>query len=601
MKVNKFFRLVAAWLAVMLMATGCAGTATPSETSAGKTNGSSAEIDSSATGIALSAVSSDDIDSSWDESTATKINFSGNDIVIDGTGANANGSILTITAGGTYVLDGNLTDGQVVIDANENDTVRLVLNGVEIACAAGAPIYAASAGKLVIILADGTQNTVTDGGENFAYANAADEEPDAAIFSKCDLTINGMGSLTVQAGFNNGIGTKDDLIIVSGIYRIQAANHGMRGRDSLTVLDGNFEITAGNDAMQSNNDEDAEKGWISLEGGVYNLTAQNDGIQAETVLAISGGEYAIATGGGVSGTSSESDSYKGLKATTDMRITGGTFVIDSLDDCVHANGNILISGGDFTLASSGEESDGIHADAELSVSGGNIRVTQSYEGLEAATVTISAGTVNLVASDDAINASGGDDSTADGEAAGQNPPGFSSGLNSINITGGDIVLAAGGDGIDSNGDINISGGTTIALINSSADNGAVDCDGTFTVTGGTIIYGGTGVGQTPGGNSTQSYVYASGEISANTEISVRKDGETLISFMPAIDCQYLAFSLPDITSGESYEVYSASSLLSTATAGTGGGNMMPFGGMREMPPDGTGERPPRGTGEMAPQ
>jgi len=541
---------------------------TSAQTSAGTTESTTAQSEVST--IDISDISNqydeEDTDSSWDESTATMIQLNGTSIEVTGSGASADGSILTISAAGTYVLNGTLDDGQILITASDSDTVRLVLNGVDITCKTGAPIYAQTADKLVVILEAGTENTVTDGGENFAYANTTDEEPDAAVFSKCDLTINGTGTLTVNAGFNNGIGTKDDLVIVSGNFKIDAVNHGIRGRDSITVLDGEFTITAGNDGIQSNN-EDTSKGWIYLEGGNYHITSGCDGIQAETLLAITGGDYTIESGGGSANASSvdTTNSYKGLKSGTDLSIVGGTFNIDSADDCVHSNGNISISDGELTLASG---DDGAHADADLSVSGGSIIITTSYEGLEGATVNLSGGSIDIVSSDDAINAAGGSDS---GEGGMFGKDSFSEGSSSyyINISGGDIVYYAGGDGLDSNGDITISGGTLIGIINSTADNEAIDLDGTLSVTGGTLIYGGTGVGGTPSENSTQSYVYLSSGISANTKMSVQKDGETLVDFTLAHDCQYLAISTPDIVSDESYDIYSGDSLLTTITAGTG--------------------------------
>lgn len=522
----------------------------------------------------------EDTDSSWDESTATKVELNNTSIEVDGEGAVAEGSILTISAAGTYVLNGTLSDGQILITAADGDTVRLVLNGVDITCKTGAPIYASAADKLNIILADGTENTVTDGGENFSYANTTDEEPDAAVFSKCDLTINGSGTLTVNAGFNNGIGTKDDLVIAGGNFIIDAANHGIRGRDSLTILGGEFEITAGNDGIQSNNNEDTSKGWIYLEAGVFRITSGCDGIQAETILAVAGGDYEITAGGGLADVSSadSANSYKGLKATADLSISGGTFNINSADDSIHANGNISISSGDFNI-SSGD--DGVHADSDLSVSGGNINISNCYEGLEGATVNILGGTINIISSDDAINAAGGSD-TGEGGKFGEDSFGGAAGSYYINISGGDINYYAGGDGIDSNGDINISGGAIIGIINSTQDNGAIDCDGTFTATGGTMIYGGSGIGQTPSGDSTQSYVYVSSGVSANTQMSVQKGGETLIDFILEYDCQYLAVSTPDIAGDESYDVYNGTALLTTVTAGTGAPEGM--GGMGGQDP-----------------
>lgn len=165
-----------------------------------------------------------------------------------------------------------------------------------ISCSDSAAIYARQAGQTDVLLASGTQNTLSDGAD-YTYADGEDE-PDAALFAKDDLTIAGEGALQVTGNYNNGIGTKDNLVIQGGSLAIAAANDGLRGRDSVTVLGGEISIDAGGDGIRSNNDEDPEKGWISLLGGDFTITAGQDGIQAETNLTISGGTYAIATGGG---------------------------------------------------------------------------------------------------------------------------------------------------------------------------------------------------------------------------------------------------------------------------------------------------------------
>lgn len=599
----------------------------------------------------------EDVDSSWDAATAVMITLNGDSIEIDGSGATAQGGVLTISAAGTYVVSGTLSDGQIVVAAGDTNTVRLVLNGAEITCATGAPIYASAADKLILTLEAGTENTMTDGGDQFVYANTTDEEPNAAIFSKCDLSINGEGKLVVNAGFNNGIGTKDDLIIANGTYVINAANDAIRGRDSLQVLDGDFTITAAGDGIQSNNDTDASKGWILLNGGTYDITAGNDGIQAETALTITDGVYDITTNGGAdsavtqaaaaagamgggmggrgggmpgqadasavtdtaaTGTTAEaavSDSYKGLKAGGDLTISGGTFTISSYDDSIHANGSVTVTGGSFTLASS---DDGIHADEILSISSGVITITESYEGLEGATVNITGGAIDIYAADDAINAAGGSDSS--GMVGGFAMDAFgASGDYSINISGGEISFVAGGDGIDSNGDVTISGGTVIALISSTSDNMAIDCDsGTFTFTGGTLLYGGTGVGPVAE-TETQSYVYVTG-VPAGESLSVRGESGEVVSFVPAIDCQYLLITAPGITAEQSYDVYSGEALLASVTAGTGeipsgmGGGMGGQGGMQRdgrqddsmMPQDGgapdmDNANAPQNPGGQAPQ
>lgn len=525
-----------------------------------------------------------DSSASWSDSD-TKITLNGSSVSVSGSGAAASGSIVTITAKGTYIVSGELYDGQIAVAAANTDEVHLVLNGADITNKTGAPIYASQCDKLIITLAEGTQNSLTDGGSDFQYSDTTNEEPNAALFCKDDLTINGAGSITVNAGFNNGIGSKDNLLIASSNITVNAANHGLRGNDSVTVLDGSLNITAGNDGIQTNNTKDTSLGWILIENGTIVITAGHDGIQADTSVDISGGDFNI-TAGAASSSESTSDSYKGIKAATDINIADGSFTIESEDDSIHANGNITIDGGMFII-SSGD--DGMHADGNLAINSGTIKVTESYEGLEASNIIITDGIIDIVASDDAINAAGGADQSGGGGKFGKDN--FAAGgAYSISISGGSITFYAGGDGIDSNGTLNISGGTIVAMINSSPDNGALDADGASTFTGGTIIYGGTGTGSVPGSNSTQSYVFLNSGITADKEISVKNDGKTLITFTPTISCKYLALSSPDIKSGESYEIYSGESLISTVTAGIGS-NGMTGGGRGGMEGNGGMGRP----------
>ncbi len=569
MKIKPFFLLFIPLFLALFFLTGCSPEENPISPNIIQEENTSNpdEIPESVEVSEATIPKIEDLKVSESSTKITTVQFNNTSISIDGTGATAKGSVLTVTKAGTYEIKGTLTNGQIMINATEEDTIQLILNGVTITNQTGAPIYAASCDKLVITLAEGSRNSVTDGGKNFIYTNAADEEPNAAIFSKGDLTINGTGALTVHANFHNGISSKDDLLIVNGNITVDAANHGIRGKDSVSILDGSFQIAAGGDGIQSSNDQDKQKGWVAIKGGDFNITTANDGIQAETSLNISGGNFIIQSG---NDSSSSSESFKGIKAGTDVLLSTASLTITSADDAIHSNGNITIQNGSFIL-SSGD--DGIHADKNLTIAGGNINILKSYEGIEGANVSITGGTIKIVSTDDGINAAGGADQNMSGGRFGRDQF-ASSNSYSIHVSGGTISLLAGGDGLDSNGTINISGGTIVSLIQSTPDNGALDADGTVTITGGIVIYGGTGTGSNPGGNSTQSYVYINSTIQSEKEISVKKDGKTIIQFTPSIDCKYLALSSPDIKSGASYEIYSGTTLLNTATAGTGGSGMM---------------------------
>lgn len=495
---------------------------------------------------------------SSDDSTKIVLNKSG--IKIDGDGVSVSGNIITISTAGTYVISGTLTDGQIIIDANKNDVIQLVMNGVTLSNSQSSPIWAKKASQVIITLSDGTENYITDG-INYVYAEGEDE-PSAAIFSKTDLLINGTGNLTVIGNYNNGIASKDDLIIASGNITVEAVSDAIRGKDCVIIYDGTINLASGNDGIQSNNIDDPEKGYVAIYGGTITINAGNDGIQAESSVMVNDGIINIKTGN-VSGitVNGDSNSYKGIKCSGDILFTDGTFTIESQDDTIHANGNIIINGGTFTLTSG---DDGIHADGDLYVNDGDITIPSCYEGLEASNIYVIGGTIYLNSSDDAINAAGGSDGSGGG---GFGRDMFRSGGNyAINISGGTIYAIGKGDGFDSNGSITISGGEIVMLINSTPDNGAMDCDGAFTITGGIVIYGGTGTGHTD--TSKQSYVYIS-NVPEGAEVSVRQNGNELTSFTAEIACSQLVITTPDVVTNSSYDIYINESKTTTVTAGTG--------------------------------
>ncbi|MEZ4718404.1 MAG: carbohydrate-binding domain-containing protein [Caldilineaceae bacterium] len=372
------------------------------------------------------------------------------------------------------------------------------------------------------------------------------DEPDAALFSDDDLTINGGGTLIVTANYNHGIVGKDDLAIDltpgSGAIIVTAVNDGIKGRDSLLVQGGALTIDAGGDGMQSNNDEDADKGVVTIAGGTIVITAAEDGIQAETRLTVSGGDLTLTTGGG--STFTAADSAKGLKAGVDVTITGGTIVVDAADDAVHANESITISGGVLQLASG---DDGVHADATLQIDGGTITVSKSYEGLESAVIVINAGDIQVTASDDGINVAGGADGSAVNGRPGQNQFAASSDYR-LTINGGAIVVNALGDGLDANGWIEMTGGVVIVNGPTANNNGALDYDGGFSITGGTLVAAGSaGMAQAPDTTSTQNsllYTFAATQ-PAGTMVHIEgAAGNSLVTFTPTHDFQSVVLSSP---------------------------------------------------------
>jgi hypothetical protein len=533
---------------------------------------------------------SDDINSTSDGSKISYIKLKGKSIIFDGSGATIHGSQIVITSAGTYDISGTLEDGQIIVNTGASEKVKLILSGATITCSTSAPIYALNAEKTVITLADNSKNYVTDGSD-YILEDIASGEPNAAIFSNDDLTINGNGSLTVNANYNNGIQSKDDLKITGGRITVNAANDGIKGRDSVAIRDSYIIVESGGDGIQSNNDEDLGEGLVLIESGTVEITAGADGIQAETSLNINGGNIAISSGGGSANssnkigaqgntwgnwgtinTSVDTPSAQGLKATTDVIITGGTITLDSSDDSIHSNNGVKISGGDIVLTSG---DDGIHSDSSLIISGGDINIKKSYEGLESSAITINEGNIHIISSDDGINVVGGMDGSGMNGRPGQNN--FNtSGSYYFNINGGYIFIDAMGDGLDINGAITMSGGKVLINGPTANDNGALDFT-SFKITGGFLIAAGSsGMAQAPGTTSTQYSVmmnFLTAQVAGTMVHLESKDGQEVITFIPTKAYQSIVVSSPQLKNGSTYNIYTGGKSTGAATDGlfSGGG------------------------------
>ena len=515
-----------------------------------------------------SAGQSDAEQDAWKSAQTVQVVLDGDSVSVQGGGVRVAGSVATITTAGTYVLSGLLRDGQVVVDSQDEGIVTLVLNGVDIHCSSSAPIYVRNADKTVIVLADGADNYVSDG-ESYVLDSPEDDEPNAAIFSKDDLTITGSGSLTVDANYNDGIASKDDLVIVGGTIHVTSVDDGMRGKDSLTVEGGHITVNAQGDGLKADEDADDTKGYVAIESGVIDITCGGDAVQGHTAVTITGGEFVLSSGGGHNSRISESTSAKGIKAGVDVTIDGGVFTIDSADDAIHSNERIVINAGTFLLASG---DDGMHADATLDINGGDIRITDSYEGIESAVITLNDGEIYIVSSDDGINVSAGNDGSGTnlGPGGGGGPgrggrggPGQDmfaySGNDYLYINGGTIVIDAAGDGIDVNGSIEMTDGVVIVNGPTQSMNGALDCIGTFNIHGGSLVAAGSaGMAEGPDASSTQYSVLLNlnGTLQAGVLFHIQSsDGKTVLSFAPTKQYQSIAFSSPQLSGGATYDVY----------------------------------------------
>lgn len=443
------------------------------------------------------------VSSAYTSSNATLISFTDSAVTADGkfSGYEIEGTDVSITAAGTYVFSGDCDDGSITVKKGVTG-VTLVLNGLTLTNADSAAITLNKTAEAALIAAAGSENTVAD------TAGANDENAAVKVKSGASLSLSGTGTLTACGNAKNGIkGASDAVITVDELtLNIEAADDGLSCDDELTIKGGRVNITAGGDAVKASPDtDDAENpdttslGSVTISGGTITLEAAEDGVQADGDLTISGGTFAVTANGGHTTTLSDEDaSCKGLKAGKTLTVSGGTFTVDSADDALHAN-DVTVSGGTLTLASG---DDAVHADNDLvvgvkgssSTSNPKIDITASYEGLEGTTVSVYSGDIDVAASDDGVNAANSD-------------LGERSDKYAINIAGGDLYIDAGSDGLDSNNDINITGGRVEVYGADAMMDAAIDYDGTFTLSGGTLF----GAGMEPGAG-TQAYI-AVGETS----------------------------------------------------------------------------------------
>lgn len=556
-------------LAILLGAAGCAGSQT--ETT---------ETTDTTTAEATQTVSDEDMFTDRDYETsyedAVEITLSDAGSASADSSVQIDGSTVTITAEGTYLLSGTLTDGQIVVNADDTAKVQIVLDGASVHCEGSAALYVVSADKVFVTTAEGSENTLASTGE---FVSDSESNVDGAIFSRSDLTLNGEGLLTVECETGHGIVSKDDLKITSGTYVITAEKSGLQGKDSVRIADGDITITAGTDGIHAENTEDASLGFLYILNGTITIHAGNDGLDASGTLTVVDGTLDITTSSGASAStqqngmpaggpgrqstqstssaasgttayaleSTTSDSMKALKSDTAVVIEGGTFTIHSAEDGVHSNGSVTIEGGSLEIAAT---DDGIHAEEALTVSGGTVRVTMSYEGLEATDIVISGGTVSVTSSDDGFNASS---STSEPM---------------LTISGGTVYVNAGGDGLDSNGNIEISGGTIVVAGPTNDGNGTLDSadqGGTITVDGGLLIaYGSSGMVEYPSASSSQYSIGIGLSVKEGELVYITDEsGNVIAAFEAQKSFASLIVSSEEFASGQTITVYTGGSASGT--------------------------------------
>ena len=448
-----------------------------------------------------------DLAGNYDESEAVKITLSGKTAACNSSNVQIEDGVVTIKAAGVYVLSGTFTDGTIVVDAGDDDKVQLVLDGVSITAADYAAIYAKNADKVFVTLAEGAGNSLTVSGD---YVQTDDNNVDAVIFAKCDLTLNGTGSLTVKDNTGHGIVSKDDLVVTGGTYTIYSQDHCLNGKDSVRIADGTFNLSCDEDGIHAGND-DQQDGYVYIEGG-------------------------------------------------DINISVG-------DDAIHAEGLLIITGGD-------------------------IDVSKSCEGVEGDKILVTGGDIDVISSDDGFNAAGGSSGSGDNHDGFGGGPGMG-GVDMdadndayILITGGTININANGDGIDSNGCIGITGGSVYVLGPSDNGNGAMDYGICAAITGGEIVaVGGSGMAQGFGDESTQCSALVNFDewIDAGETITLTdSDGKEVLSYKVDKKFNSVVIGTSDMKQGETYTLtvgdQSSTFTLDDITYSEGSGGMQRPGG-----------------------
>lgn len=626
-------RLLCIALCACMALNGCSSTSLPDDTLSSEQE----ETDDSVSSSEDSAYTYSDyeLDDSFDRQSAASIILSGSTAQSNGSGVSINNVTVTISKEGCYLISGELEDGQIIVDAGDSDKVQLVLDNASIHCSTGSAILVRNADKVKVTLAADSENELSDGTEY----QTDDDNPDAALFSKDDLVINGSGSLTVQGNYKHGIAGNDDLVITGGRLTVNSLSHALRGKDSVAILDGTFVLTSQKDGIQASNTEDSTKGWVQIDGGNFTIQSSGDGIQAETNLSIYDGSFTITSGGGAvngadhtenrgggfgrpggnrpdsansqtppemlsqpaegeqSSSENESDysefifdpddfddtstadsdttvSTKGIKAGNALLIQQGTFVIDSADDAIHSNYSVTIDGGSFQI-SSGD--DGIHAEAYLNINGGTTTIAESYEGLEAAQIHISGGTTQVFSSDDGLNAAGGssfelvdgllvlkDTSSSDTEQTFGGRGGMFEVEDNCDITisGGNLtVTTSNGDGIDSNGSLNVSGGTVLVFGSSSGGEGALDYTGSSSISGGTLVaLGSSGMAQSMEPDDSHATLMVTWDEVQPTGTRLTlctQQGEILCSLQSTNSFQTAVISTDSLSAGQKVSLYTS--------------------------------------------
>ena len=581
-------------MALILVLCACGGetdsdvTGTDQKKETGNNVASQSEVlENKASGTASAYFSDRDFEVGYDETVSAFIQLNGDSVECSSDAVQINGSTITIIDEGTYIVSGTLNDGMIIIDSEKTDKTQLVLDGVTIHSETKAPVYIKQSDKVFITMAADTTNTLSNGG---SFTTIDDNNIDAVIFSKEDVTLNGSGTMIITSPAGHGIVSKDSLALTSGIYDISSASHGLAGKDDVCITNAELTITSGKDGIHAEDSDNEAGGYIYIQSGKFVIAAEGDGISAAATMQIQDGDFNIVTGGGAQNgenkisdswgnfmgggrgpgggkggfggkantttkdTGEDNTSIKGIKSGGGLIIQDGKFFIDSADDSVHSNASILINGGSFEIASG---DDGFHADETMTIANGNVMITQSYEGLEGLHIEVAGGDITLTASDDGLNAAGGNDQSGFGGYRGNDRFGGSSNSSgSIMISDGVVNITASGDGIDANGTLEISGGLVTVCGPTQGDTATLDYDISAIITGGTFIgTGGSMMAQTFSDSEQGVIAVSAGKQPAGTAITILDNaGKTMLTYEPKLSFAVVIYSSSDIVSGETYSL-----------------------------------------------
>ena len=544
-------------LLAALALTGCSANSTSTTsavsatgTSTSSTSGTTSKVaDSFSTDVKSGAKLAEDThysakDLTWDSSSEVTIDLS-NPTATDG--VTVSDGVITITKAGNYKLTGTYS-GQIKVEAADSDMVRLILNNATITNSTGAAINVVEADEVVIYTASGTTNTVSDGS---SYSDTASGSPDAAIYSKSDLTLAGEGTLKVEGKYEEGIHTTDGLVIASGTLEVSAANTGIKGKDYVDILDGTITVTATKDGIKATNDTDGNRGWVRLSGGTVNISAGDDGFKAERVLEISGGTLNI------------TQANEGIEAQY-INILDGTVNVTSSDDGINASYSTTSTSTESTSSSTTQTSQTAHSNQTAQ----NTQSGQSAQGNAA----------QAPAGGQAPSGSMGQPPAGGGAGGGGAAGGMGGGGGTfevvdatINITGGTVTVNANGDGIDSNGTATLSGGTLVVNGPFTGGNASLDTNGDLLLNGTTVAAGNSGdMFEAPSTSSTSGYVKISNvsNLSAGTTVQVTDSSGNVVANYKVTNSNtaLILVSSSKITKGESYTVYTTTDSVDASSA-----------------------------------